>query len=69
MALQIYQIIRYRLANAGIEVTTQQALEELEEIICYYTKIAGKDEAIRHINPITNLQKNILKSLQIKIFD
>ena len=69
MALQLYQIIRHRLMNAGIGITAQQALEELEEIDCYYTKIAGKDEAIRHINPLTDLQKKILRLLQIKIFD
>lgn len=69
MALQLYQILRHRLKETKLITTTQQALEELEEITCYYTKIAGKKEAIRHINPITDTQKKILKALQIHIFE
>lgn len=69
MALQLYQVIRHRLKQNKIKITTQQALEELEEITCYYTKIAGKKEAIRHINPITDIQKRILKALEINIFE
>jgi transposase len=67
MALQIYQIIRYRLKKTKLALTTQQALEELEDITCYYTKIVGKEEAIRHINPKTDLQKKILQTLQVSI--
>jgi transposase len=69
IALQIYQILRHRLNKAEIELTTQEALEDLEEIACYYTKILGKEEAIRHINPLTERQKKILKAIQINIFD
>lgn len=69
MALQLYQILRNRLSRANIDLSVQQALEELEDIYCYYTKIAGKDEAIRHINSLTDIQKKILKSLQINIFE
>lgn len=69
MALQIYQILRNRLNKSELDISTQEALEELEEIICYYTKIIGKDEIIRHINPLTERQKMILKAMQINIFD
>lgn len=69
IALQIYQILRHRLKKAEIDITTQEALEVLEEITCYYTKILGKTEAIRHINPLTETQKKILKAMQINIFD
>lgn len=69
IALQLYQILRNRLKKKNIRITTQQALEELEEITCYYTKIAGKKEAIRHINSITDTQKKILRALQINIFE
>lgn len=68
MALQLYQILRNRLENSELEISAQQALEELEEIVCYYTKIAGKEEVIRHINPRTYLQKKILQALQLNIF-
>ena len=68
MALQLYQILRNRLKNFGLEISAQEALEELEEITCYYTKIAGKEEVIRHINPRTDLQKKILRALQLNIF-
>ena len=66
IALQIYQILRNRLKKSRIELTTQQAIEELEEITCYYTKILGKDKMIRQINPLTETQKKILKAMQIK---
>lgn len=69
IALQLYQILRHRLKQKNFLLTTQQALEELEEITCYYTKIAGKKEAIRHINPITDVQRKILRALQINIFE
>lgn len=68
MALQLYQILRNRLKNSGLEISAQEALEELEEIAVYYTKIVGKEEAIRHINPRTDLQKKILRALQLNIF-
>lgn len=67
MALQLYQILRNRLANTNIDMSTQEVLDELADISCYYTKIAGKEEAIRHINNLTDLQKNLLKSLNIQI--
>lgn len=69
MALQLYQIIRYRIEKSKINLTTQEALEKLGEITYYYTKIAGKEEAITHINPLTEEEKNILKAIQINIFD
>jgi len=69
MALQLYQILRNRLHKAKLEITTQEALENLETIVCYYTKILGKKELIRHINPLTETQKSILKAIQINIFD
>ena len=67
IALQIYQIIRNRLADTNIEMSTQEVLEELADISCYYTKIAGKEEAIRHINDLTDLQKRLLRLLNIQI--
>jgi len=69
IALQLYQILRHRLKLKKFPLTAQQALEELEEISCYYTKISGKKEAIRHINPVTETQKKILKALQINVFE
>ena len=69
IALQIYQILRNRLQKSGLGISAQQALEELEEIVCYYTKILGKEEVIKHINPLTETQKKILKTVQINIFD
>lgn len=69
LALQLYQIIRNRLKKNKIDFSTQRALEELEEIVCYYTKIAGKEKAIRHINPLNESQKKILKAIQINIFE
>lgn len=69
MALQIYQILRNRLKKAKIGISTQEALEKIQEIVCYYTKIAGNDEAIQHINPLDDQQKKILRALQINIFD
>ena len=68
IALQLYQILRNRLSKAKEEKSTQDSLEELEEITCYYTKIAGKKEAIRHINDLSDAQKKLLKSLQLEIF-
>ena len=68
MALQIYQILRYRLKKANISLSTQQALEELENIVCYHTKIVGKQDKIKHINPLTDLQKKILQAFQVIIF-
>ncbi len=67
MALQVYQIIRHRLKKASISLSAQEALEELEDIVCYYTKIVGKKEAIKHINPRTDIQKRILRALQVSI--
>ena len=67
MALQLYQILRSRLANTAIDISTQEVLDELADISCYYTKIAGKEEAIRHINDLTDLQKNLLRSLNVQI--
>lgn len=69
MALQLYQILRNRLKKKKFPISTQQAFEELEELTCYYTKILGKKEAIRHINPLTNIQRKILRTLQINIFE
>ena len=69
MALQLYQILRNRLKNAGLGFSVQQALEDIEEIVCYYTKIAGKDKTIRHINSISDSQKKILQAFQINIFE
>lgn len=67
IALQLYQIIRNRISKTNIELSTQEVLDELSDISCYYTKIAGKKEAIRHINDLTEFQKNILRQLNFQI--
>ncbi|MEW5897347.1 MAG: hypothetical protein AB1668_06650, partial [Nanoarchaeota archaeon] len=67
IALQLYQILRKRLKDANSEMSAQEVLDELSEISCYYTKIAGKEEAIRHINDLTDIQKKLLKSLNVQI--
>lgn len=68
MALQLYQLIRNRLKSANVHLSVQEALEELEGIFCYYTKIVGKKEVIRHVNPRTDNQKKILRALQANVF-
>lgn len=69
MALQLYQILRHRLKQKEFPLTTEQALEELEDITCYYTKIMGKKEVMRHINTPTDMQRKILKTLRINVFE
>jgi len=69
MALQLYQVLRNRLYISEQELTTQQAFEELEDITSYYTKIAGKKELVKHINPLNDCQKKLLKSLNLEIFN
>ncbi|MCK5283638.1 MAG: hypothetical protein KAK00_09620, partial [Nanoarchaeota archaeon] len=69
VALQLYQILRNRLSETKHQITTQQSLEELEEITCYYTKVAGGKEAIRHINELTESQKKLIKAMQLEIFN
>ena len=55
--------------KSEISISTQEALETLEGVVSYYTKLLGKDEVIQHINPLTAQQKEILKAMQISIFD
>lgn len=69
LALQLYQIIDYRLKKKEISLTTQQALAELRKITCYYTKLENNPLPIRHINPLTESQKEILQALEINIFN
>lgn len=68
LALQLYQVIAYRLKKKEVEISTEQALEELSNITCYYTKLEGNPFPIRHINPLTDIQKEILEALEVDIF-
>jgi transposase len=68
LALQLYQILRKRIKQSKLDTTTQNAIEELEQITCYYTKIAGKNENIKFINPITEQQKKVLNAINLNIF-
>lgn len=68
LALQLYQIIDYRLKKRKFPLTTQQALKELRKITCYYTKLENNPFPLRHINPLTEIQKQILETLEVNIF-
>ena len=68
LALQLYQIMDYRLKKKGLDITTQKALEELRKITCYYTKLENMPFPIRHINSLTPIQEKILEALEVDIF-
>lgn len=69
LALQLYQIIGYRLKKKQLDISTQQALAELRKITCYYTKLEDNPFPIRHINPLTKTQEEILEALEVNIFN
>ncbi|MEA3430803.1 MAG: IS1634 family transposase [Nanoarchaeota archaeon] len=69
LALQHYQIIDHRLKKKEMSITTQQALAELKKITCYYTKLENNPHPIRHINILTEIQKEILEALEVDIFN
>ena len=66
---ELLQEFEKQFSNLKKDLKFSSTFEELEEITCYYTKILGKEETIRHINPLTETQKKILKAMQINIFD
>src|SRR3989338_6150615 len=66
-ALQIYQIINYRLKKKGLDISAQEALDELKTITYYHIKVPGQDEPIRHVNLLTQRQKEILKALEVEL--
>lgn len=66
LALQLYQIIGHRLKKKGINLSVQEALDELKTITYYHIKIPDY-EIIKHINPLTQKQKEILKALEVKL--
>ena len=68
LALQLYQVIAYRLKKKQVDITTQQALAELKRITCYYTHLEDNPFPIRHINPLTQTQIEILEALEVDIF-
>jgi transposase len=68
IALQLYQLLRSRLEKSNLDITTQTALEALKEIECYYITLLGKKEVIRHMNPLSDEQKKILRAFRINIF-
>lgn len=69
LALQLYQVIDYRLKKKGLDISTQQALSELRKITCYYTKLEDNPFPMRHINPLSDLQKGILEALEVDILN
>ena len=67
LALQLYQIINYRLKEKKLKLSVQEALDELKRITCYYVKNSGQDAFTMYINPLTQKQNDILHALEIKI--
>jgi len=69
LALQLYQLIDYRLKKKEVGISCAKALAELRKITCYYTKFEDNPLPIRHVNPLTDLQKKILEALEVNLFD
>lgn len=69
LALQLYQVIAYRLKKKELDISTEQALKELSNITCYYTKLEDNPFPIRHINPLTPIQEEILEAIEVDIFN
>jgi transposase len=67
LALQIYQIINHRLKKKGLDMSVQDVLDELKTITYYHIKVPGQDEPIKHVNLITDKQKEILRVLEVKL--
>lgn len=67
MALQLYQVIAYRLAKHELGLSVQQVIEELNEITRYYTRILGLPDEIVHLNPLSELQRKIVKALEVEL--
>lgn len=67
IALQLYQVMAYRLAKHELGLSVQQVIEELKEITRYYTRIFGLPEEIVHVNPLNDLQRKIVKALEVEL--
>ena len=67
LALQIYQIINHRLKKKELDMSVQDVLDELKAITYYHIKIPGQDEPIKHVNQLTQKQKEILKALEVEL--
>lgn len=66
LALQLYQIINHRIKKKKLDMSVQDVLDELKTITYYHIKIPGY-EIIKHINPLTQKQKEILNVLEVKL--
>lgn len=66
LALQLYQIINHRLKKKKLDISVQEALDELKTITYYHVKIP-EYETMKHINPLTQKQKKILKALEVEL--
>ena len=42
-------------------------LDELKRITYYHIKVPGQDEPIKHVNLLTDKQKEILSALEVKL--
>jgi transposase len=69
LALQLYQLIDYRIKKNKLNISCASALAELRKITCYYTKFEGNPLPIRHINPLSDIQKKIIEALEVKLFN
>ena len=67
LALQIYQIINHRLKKKNLDLSVQNALEELKTITRYYIKTASYKAPLIYTTPLTSLQKEILHALEIEL--
>ena len=67
LALQIYQIINYRLKTKGLDISVQNALDELKKITRYYVKTKSYKTPLIYTTPLAPLQKDILKALEVEI--
>lgn len=67
LALQIYQIINHRLKKKNLNISVQNALDELKGITRYYIKTASYKIPLLYTTPLTPLQKEILHALEIEV--
>jgi transposase len=66
LALQFYQIINHRLKKKGLNISPQEAIEELKNITRYRVKI--KDENLKEFTTkISENQKKICQALDIDL--
>ena len=48
-------------------MSVQDVLDELKTITYYHIKIPGQDEPIKHVNKLTQKQREILKALEVDL--